>query len=130
MRPFALILFQLPAALVLAGCSEVQPSGNQTVPVPEQAEQDDLVECAPGGAASFTRSCSVEQVRDEDGLVLVLRAPDGGFRRLRITQDGRGVVAADGSEPAVVVPSGPDRIEVSVGRDRYRLAATVKGRAP
>ena len=58
--------------------------------------------------------------------VLTIRHPDGGFRRLRITADGRGVIAADGAEPARVSVIGPADIEVAVGGDRYRLPATVK----
>ena len=41
--------------------------------------------------------------------------------------DGRGVIAADGSEPAKVMIIGDGVIEVAVGGDRYRLPANTKG---
>ena len=85
----------------------------------------DLVECAIGDGASFRRVCTVEENRKEDGVRLVLRAPDGGFRRLLRTDDGRGVVSADGAEPAEVTALPPDRIEVRIGHDRYRLPAVM-----
>jgi hypothetical protein len=70
--------------------------------------------------------CAVDRAQSPEGLTLTVRAPDGSFRRLLVTKDGRGVVAADGVEQAVVTPVGSDRIEVVIGGDRYRLPATVK----
>jgi hypothetical protein len=112
-----LILLLCPLA---AGCGE--PDGGD----PAQSAGSEKVECAVDGAAAFERVCAVERTSGTDGLVLTLRAPSGGFRRLLVTRDGRGVVAADGAEPALVRPLGPGGIEVSVGPDRYRLPATVK----
>ncbi len=85
------------------------------------------IECAPEGAAQFAYVCAIDRVQSQDGLFLTLRQPDGGFRRLLVTTDGRGVVAADGAEPAVVMPLPPNRIEVAIGGARYRLPATVRG---
>jgi hypothetical protein len=79
-----------------------------------------------GGAEAFERVCTVERAAGAEGLTLTIRAPGGGFRRLLVTKDGRGVVAADGAEEARVSPIAADRIEVAVGRDRYRLPATVR----
>lgn len=113
----------LPLLFLLAACG----------PSPEAAEQamapdadSGRIECALAGAAEFAPRCTLERMTGPDGLILVIRAPDGGFRRLQVVQDGRGVVTADGSETAVVIPIGGNRIEVSVGADRYRLPATVK----
>jgi hypothetical protein len=61
-----------------------------------------------------------------DGLSLTVRAPNGGFRRLLVTKDGRGVIAADGAVPARVCPVSANRIEVAIAGDRYRLPATVR----
>lgn len=83
--------------------------------------------CALHGGKAFETGCSVERITTDDGLVLVLHHPDGGFRRLLVTTDGRGVVAADGSEQATIAVAGPGMIEVAIGDDRYRLPATVKG---
>ena len=70
-------------------------------------------------------ACTVERSTDRDGMVLTIREPDGGFRRLRVTRDGRGVVAADGAEPARVSVRDATSIDVAIGTDRYRLPATI-----
>jgi len=93
---------------------------------PPAARPVDLVECAVDGAASFERVCKVERAAGADGVVLTLRSPSGGFRRLVTTSDGRGVIAADGAEPAAVRLVRKDLIEVSIGRDRYRLPARTR----
>lgn len=61
--------------------------------------------------------------------MLTVRHPDGAFHRLLVTKDGRGVIAADGAETAVVTIIANGEIEVALGGDRYRLPATVKGKA-
>lgn len=85
------------------------------------------IECAPPGTDRFAYACAIDRVQSQDGLYLTLRHPDGGFRRLLVTRDGRGVVAADGAEAVVVTPLAADRIEVSLAGARYRLPATVRG---
>ncbi len=92
---------------------------------PPAARPEDRIECALDGAAEFERACVVERSAHR-GDVLTLRGPGGGFRRLAVTRDGRGVAAADGAEPAAVKVLGPDLIEVSIGADRYRLPARVR----
>jgi hypothetical protein len=87
----------------------------------------ELVECAPAGQTAFERKCAIDRVQEPAGLTLTIRHPDGAFRRLLVTGDGRGVVAADGAEPATVSLAGGNIIEVAVAGDRYRLPATVKG---
>ncbi|HEU4958786.1 MAG TPA: hypothetical protein VFT56_00115 [Sphingomonas sp.] len=61
--------------------------------------------------------------------MLVVRNPDGGFHRLQVTHDGRGVIAADGAESAKVTIVEAGTIEVAIGGDRYRLPAVVKGQS-
>jgi hypothetical protein len=90
------------------------------------ASTNERVDCATAGAEAFERVCTVERTSGGEGLLLTIRAPAGGFRRLLVTRDGRGVVAADGAEPATVKVIAPDRIEVAIGRDRYRLPATIR----
>ena len=90
------------------------------------ASGEALIACATDGSGKWRRACTVERRQGADGAILVLRGPDGGFRRLAITSDGRGVIAADGAEPALVTPAGDGLIEVAIGNDRYRLPATVK----
>lgn len=94
-----------------------------------RAEAEGRIPCAIGGAAEFTTGCTIERGRTQDGLILTIRHPDGGFHRLRVTSDGRGVVAADGARQATVSVIGDGTIEVAIDEARYRLPATVKGGA-
>jgi hypothetical protein len=92
---------------------------------PPAARVEERIECAVDGAAAFERVCTVERTAGP-GLLLTIRSPSGGFRRLVATRDGRGVTAADGAEPAVVTIVSKDLVEVSIGSDRYRLPAKVR----
>ncbi len=111
----------VPAALaMLAGCS------GETQPDPVAEADDSRVACALGSDTEFAQKCDVERVQNGDRRELVLRHPDGGFRRFEIVTDGRGLIAADGAEQAVVTPLADGRIQLSVGDDRYRIPATIK----
>jgi hypothetical protein len=118
--------------LLLAGCGGEQKADTGTLAQTEadsrvKAADDGRLDCAPAGENAFQRSCLLDQTRDADGnLVLTVSHPDGSFRRLLVTTDGRGVVAADGAEKAVVTTINPREIEVSLAGNRYRLPATVK----
>ena len=80
-------------AFGLAACGEAD-AGADTTPV----------ECALGGSAAFAPDCTMERAEVDGQRTLIVRHPDGGFRRLLVTGDGRGVIAADGAEPASVNP--------------------------
>jgi len=108
----------LSAVLLLAACQEAEQ------PV-ATVDQDGRVECRVGADEQFQRFCTVERTRTEQGLILTVRKPDGGFRRLLATRDGRGVIAADGAEQAEVAIIGDDMIEVTIAGDRFRLPARV-----
>ena len=124
--------FAAALAIVAAACTgPVEQTTNTQVlarveaNAQAQAEDDGRILCAIGGAP-LTRSCTVDQMQEARGLVLTIRHPDGGFHRLLVTRDGRGVVAADGAEHAAVTVTGDKDIEVVLGTDRYRLPATIK----
>ncbi len=85
-----------------------------------------MIFCAVDGEGGFRRECTIERTQGQDGLILTLRHADGGFRRLLVTDDGRGVIAADGAEQAEVSPISAAEIEVAIAGDRYRLPATVR----
>jgi len=106
--------------LVLAACSQ-EPAEKPAVAA---ADDENAIECALGGANEFSRDCMVEHTEVDGAPVLVVRHPDGGFRRFD-TRDGT-VVAADGAEQAEVTASG-DGFEARVGSDRYRIPATMIG---
>ena len=90
------------------------------------ATDDNRIECRIGASTGFERHCTLEQADEERGRTLTIRKPDGGFRRLRVTDDGRGVVAADGAEPAIVTNIDDGRIDVAIGGDNFRLPATIR----
>ena len=105
-------------ALLLAACSQAATEEAAT------ADADDMIECAVGGAAAFERLCAVERTQAEGAPILVVRHPDGGFRRFEVMSDGTGLATADGAEPASVTLR-EDGIEVAVATDRYRFPATI-----
>jgi hypothetical protein len=113
--------------LPLAACGREQRTSTQIEAQQRSGTASDTrIPCARG-AAAFASVCTIEQAQGNDGLILTVRHPDGAFRRLLVTQDGRGVIAADGAEVAKVTIIGADGIEVALGGNRYRLPATVKG---
>jgi len=99
-------------------------ASNQTAPTPRP--EVPKVDCAAPGSSEFTPVCTIDRTETPAGVILTLRHPDGAFHRLQITRDGRGVIAADGAEPAKVTPIAADRIEVELGGARYRLPATIR----
>ena len=117
------------ALLPLAACSG-QPDNQKLAEVEAQQVRDAAdagrIFCALGGDPHFRLNCTVDRIASSDGPVLMLGREDAGYRRFRITTDGRGVVAADGAEPATVSVMDNGLIEVAVAQDRYRLPATVR----
>lgn len=118
------------AVLLLSGCNgapdnaalaEAEARGSN------QALKDGRIACALEGAKAFDRTCTIDEMSGADGTILIVGKPDVGYRRLQIATDGRGVISADGSEPAKVAIIGDGVIEVAVGGDRYRLPANTKG---
>ena len=111
------------ALFCLAACGGGE---EQQTTATAEASAHDRIECALGGSNQFTTDCAVERDPAERNS-LTVRHPDGGFRKLTIASDGRGVVAADGAVPAALQVIADSRIEVAIERDRYRLPATIKG---
>ncbi|WP_225206321.1 hypothetical protein [Novosphingobium huizhouense] len=85
------------------------------------------IDCALAGAAGFKPDCTVEEVMQNGRTMLVVAAPDGMFRRFEKVADGRGVIAADGVEESLAHWVADGVLEVSVGQDRYRFPASLKG---
>lgn len=118
--------------LLLAACGGAPDNGDLAEAEARgsrEAAEDGRIECALEGAELFDRTCTVEEISGADGTVLVVGRPNVGYRRLQITTDGRGVVSADGAEPAKVTIVGDGMIEVTVANDRYRLPANTGGTA-
>jgi hypothetical protein len=115
----------LSAVLLLGACSGPSPSDTATSQPKQDAVAGDTIECAVGGAAYFERVCKVEEARPSGGKILVVRHPDGGFRRFEVLTDGHGLATADGAEEAeTAVVDG--QLQVAVGADRYRFPATIQ----
>lgn len=116
--------------LLLAGCGAAKTDPHRLAEVEagqrRAADEQGRIVCARAGSPDFARVCTLDRLSGPNGLVLTLTHPDGGFHRLLVTRDGRGVIAADGAEPAALRVISPGEIEVSLGGDRYRLPATVK----
>ncbi len=126
--------------LTLTACGGASPKDEAKLPaatslaaaeagVAKAAADNGLISCAVSGASVFAARCQVETAQTKEGLILTLRHPDGGFRRLLVVKDGRGVIAADGADAALVKPIANNLIEVALAGDTYRLPATVKGTA-
>ncbi len=122
------------ALLMLAACDPgpVKTKADHAQDARAQQARDAAegrIPCALGGGDDFTTRCTIDRAQTQDGLILTVRHPDGGFHRLRVTRDGRGVIAADGANAASVTIIDKDAIEVAIDDARYRLPATVKGAA-
>ncbi len=126
---FMRIFRPLLLLLAFAACDN-RPDNDVLAEVEERAAaqpaDDGRIECAINGDTSFTRGCETERLSGEDGVTLIIRHPDGGFRRFRVLTDGRGLEAADGSVPARIEIVENDKIRVSIGPDRYILPARMK----
>jgi hypothetical protein len=119
--------------LSLAACGSGDT--NADLKAAEQAAAKDAaaggkIECALAGSTSFDRKCTTERVTGPEGALLVIRHPDGGFRRFKILTDGRGLAPADGTDPDFNLKVlGNGMIEVRSVDDIYRLPAVIKGEA-
>jgi hypothetical protein len=119
---------QMPALLLLvSACGDPGAATEKALAAAGQKAADyGRLECAADGAKRFAQDCTMERVSGPEGSTLTIRHPSGGFRRLLVINDGRGVVAADGADPAIVSVVADNQIEVTIAGDRYRLPATVK----
>lgn len=108
------------AVLLLTGCSQ---------DAADSAQAGERIACALGGAAEFSDSCLVQQSQQDGRKVLVVRHPDGAFRRFDVLMDGQGLTVTDGAEQAQLALNG-DLLDVTVGNDRYRFPARREDNAP
>lgn len=110
----------LTPLMLLAACSEAfAPSAEQP--------KDEPVFCALGGSLEFKDQCRAERTTVEGAQVIVVRHPDGAFRRLEVSKDGQNLLAADGADQSQSALK-DDRFEVILGPDRYVIPA--KANAP
>lgn len=106
---------------LLAACS----SSSEPPPV---AAGDEHIVCAVGGAGKLAEVCAVERSVKDGMLTLIVRHPDGAFRRFDVMTDGSGLAVTDGAEPAQSrLVNG--KLDVTVGDDRYLFPVTTKADA-
>ena len=107
--------------LLLAACT--QEADEQ--PAAAAMEEDSLIECALDGSGSFARDCTIERTARAGALAIVVRHPDGSFRRFAAYENGTEIETADGAERAATTPY-DGGLEVAVGSNRYRIETPVK----
>jgi hypothetical protein len=122
---YALILC---VSALLAACNK---SDEQSAASTEQEEasaetNDGKIECALAGSDKFARTCDTERIAGPAGQILVIRHPDGGFRRFKVLTDGRGLAAAEGADKTSIKILNNGTIELASGDDLYRLPAQIK----
>jgi hypothetical protein len=122
---FALI-FCAVAALSACNKTDNQSLEQAEKAADETAINDGKVECALAGKTDFGRVCETERIAGPDGQILVIRHPDGGFRRFKVLTDGRGLAAAEGADPTSIKILNTGEIELTSGDDLYRLPAQIK----
>ena len=79
-----------------------------------------MIDCSLNGASGYGRDCSMERVEENGESFIVVRHPDGAFRRFQLGVPDRGLITADGAQQAEVTDRG-GYVEVRVGSDRYHL---------
>ncbi|RIV88711.1 hypothetical protein D2V07_00055 [Aurantiacibacter zhengii] len=79
-----------------------------------------MIDCSLNGAGGFGRDCTMERVEQDVDSFIIVRHPDGAFRRFELGVPGRGLITADGAQQAEVTNRG-GYVEVRVDSDRYHL---------
>jgi len=119
------IALALVPLLLLAACSK-GAGGSSAATVAEQNEvaepADNHVPCALGGAKEFKPDCTREIAQIDGKEMWTIRAPNGGFRRFQIIDNGTRIATADGAWELQAARVG-NELEVRVGDDSYRFPA-------
>ncbi len=78
------------------------------------------IDCAIGAGADYSTVCTIERVSDEEGDVLLLHHPDGGFRRLTYKVQTGELSTVDGADLLEDRSLEPGKArEFAIGEDRY-----------
>lgn len=125
MRIYSAVLLPLSLAACGGSRSDQASLANAEAQQSAAAADNGHILCAVPGSEDFQRDCTIDRTATDKGVILTVHQPDGGFHKLRIADNGRGVVAADGAEAAKVTVVGEHEIEVAIGGARYRLPATI-----
>lgn len=106
----------MAALLLVAACSKEDG-------IPSDGAGDPVL-CALDGATEFSATCRAERSTADNTQNIVVRHPDGGFRRFEISNDGQNLLAADGADQSQSARKG-DRFEVILGSNRYVIPVQV-----
>jgi hypothetical protein len=124
----------LIAPILLMSCGKEKQDDTKMIKSEKQAaaqaQDDGKIDCALAEATKFMRVCTTERISGPDGQILVIRHPNGGFRRFKVLTDGRGLTPAEGADPTKISILDSGKIELSSGDDLYHLPAQVKTPAP
>ena len=104
----------LGAALSMGACSEPRVSRGDV------DSDRHGIECALGGAETFTKACYFESSSKPENTIQLIRHPDGGFRVFESGETHSGLVTRDGADE-VVETVVENKLIVTVGKDRYRF---------
>jgi hypothetical protein len=107
--------------LALAACS-----GKSAGEADANAER---IACALGDAKTFTSACAVERTSQDGKSNVIIRHPDGSFRRFEVLADGHSLATTDGADPVEVTLNGKDT-EITVGDDHYLFPAPAPSSGP
>jgi hypothetical protein len=100
--------------LALAACSSKSAG--------EADAKAERIACALNEAKTFTSACALERTSQHGEDSLIIRHPDGSFRRFKVLADGHSLATADGADAVEVTPNGKDT-EITVADDHYLLPA-------
>ncbi len=130
MRYFAVCLAALLAACTSEEESAHSPDAHTSSEVKSEGQatsqkRPDQIECALGDGSTFGSDCRVERVTKDGAENIIVRHPDGGFRRFVLREDGGGLSEIDGAD-TVTQQLANGVLEVSVGDDRYRFPTQAK----
>lgn len=121
--PISKALISALLLVIVAGCDGEVGSKSG---FPKRDAAAGKVECALAGSDRFSRTCSNEQISANGVIMLVIRHPDGGFRRFDVLTDGRGLSPADGFDETHIRLLEGSMIELTSGDDKYHLPAQIK----
>jgi hypothetical protein len=124
-----LVLSVLVISLSACGKNSDDDLVNAENSASKEAVSNGKIECALAGSTKFDRVCTTDRISGPDGQTLVIRHPDGGFRRFTILTDGRGLSPADGFDETKISILADGMIELKSGDDLYRLPAQIKSKA-
>ncbi len=86
------------------------------------------VPCALAGAKEFKSDCTLERGTEGGKPMVIVRHPDGGFRRLLELDGGKRFAAADGADAVSIEPNQRE-LEVTVGDDHYLFPGPANAQA-